>query len=308
MGSRNVECRKFSPNIFNKSKCTHCFRQREEHSAAALECNRATRKVSKRGYLFVAPDWDFSNPLYRTKRWQRRWFVLYDDGELTYSVDEHPETIPQAIIDMTKVLEVTTAEDVTSHPHSIAITAPERVTFVKGTCPEETKWWFNVLSAFPKSKGRHKRNATFPGGQATTILQSQPPSAGRNRHNSYHKDTLPSPIANLEALAAPCSWSPVDTLGVASDENNLNVNNENTTIISISTCGSNNNNNNNSNNGSCNVNAKVYSDQPVSSKSPPTRDKLHPESKAQTRFRNRNRASLDATDSGKCRPFVRSVT
>uniref|UniRef100_A0A182F2E7 Uncharacterized protein n=1 Tax=Anopheles albimanus TaxID=7167 RepID=A0A182F2E7_ANOAL len=27
----------------------------------------ATRKVSKRGYLFVAPDWDFSNPLYRTK-------------------------------------------------------------------------------------------------------------------------------------------------------------------------------------------------------------------------------------------------
>ncbi|XP_038110828.1 protein outspread isoform X2 [Culex quinquefasciatus] len=258
MGSRNVECRKFSPNIFNKSKCTHCFRQREEHSAAALECNRATRKVSKRGYLFVAPDWDFSNPLYRTKRWQRRWFVLYDDGELTYSVDEHPETIPQAIIDMTKVLEVTTAEDVTSHPHSIAITAPERVTFVKGTCPEETKWWFNVLSAFPKSKGRHKRNATFPGGQATTILQSQPPSAGRNRHNSYHKDTLPSPIANLEALAAPCSWSPVDNLSVASDENNLNVNNENsssaTTIISISTCGS---NNNISNNGSCNANTKA---------------------------------------------------
>ncbi|CAG9784034.1 unnamed protein product [Diatraea saccharalis] len=22
-------------------------------------------------------------------RWQRRWFVLYDDGELTYSLDEH---------------------------------------------------------------------------------------------------------------------------------------------------------------------------------------------------------------------------
>ncbi|XP_050076393.1 protein outspread isoform X1 [Anopheles maculipalpis] len=174
MGSRNIECRKFSPNIFNKSKCTHCFRQREEHSAAALECNRATRKVSKRGYLFVAPwDWDFSNPVYRTKRWQRRWFVLYDDGELTYSVDEHPETIPQAIIDMTKVLEVTTADSITSHPHSIAITAPDRVTFVKGTCPEESKWWFNVLVAFPKSKGRHKRNATFPGGQATTILQAQ---------------------------------------------------------------------------------------------------------------------------------------
>lgn len=23
------------------------------------------------------------------KRWQRRWFVLFDDGELTYAVDDH---------------------------------------------------------------------------------------------------------------------------------------------------------------------------------------------------------------------------
>ncbi|KAM7352342.1 myosin phosphatase Rho interacting protein outspread isoform 2-T5 [Cochliomyia hominivorax] len=196
--TRTSDCRKFSPNIFNKSKCSHCFRQREEHSAAALECNRASRKVSKCGYLFVAPDWDFSNPLYRTKRWQRRWFVLYDDGELTYSVDEHPETVPQACIDMTKVLEVTTAEDVTGHTNSIAITAPDRVTFVKGTCPEESKWWLNILAAFPKSKGRHKRNATFPGAQATTILQSTNSDAAavsataRNRHNSYHKDILTS--------------------------------------------------------------------------------------------------------------------
>lgn len=114
-----------------------------------------------------------------------------------------PETIPQSSIDMTKVLEVTAAEDVTGHSNSLAITAPERVTFVKGTCPEETKWWLNILSALPRTKvralffqliwrnshwcstcsinwfkihfqqGRHKRNATFPGGQATTIIQSQ---------------------------------------------------------------------------------------------------------------------------------------
>lgn len=40
MAARTVDCRKFTANIFNKSKCSHCFRQREEHSAAALECNR----------------------------------------------------------------------------------------------------------------------------------------------------------------------------------------------------------------------------------------------------------------------------
>lgn len=123
-----AECRKFAPNIFNKSKCSSCFKQKEEHSAEALECNRATRKISKCGYLFVAPGWDFSNPLNRTKRWQRRWFVLYDDGELTYSVDEHPETVPQARIDMTRVLEVAAAEDITGHPYSLAITSPEGVT------------------------------------------------------------------------------------------------------------------------------------------------------------------------------------
>lgn len=27
--------------------------------------------------------------IFLKQRWQRRWFVLYDDGELTYSVDEH---------------------------------------------------------------------------------------------------------------------------------------------------------------------------------------------------------------------------
>lgn len=110
-----------------------------------------------------------------------------------------PETVPQACIDMTKVLEVTTAEDVTGHSNSIAVTAPDRVTFVKGTCSEESKWWLNILAAFPKSKGRHKRNATFPGTQATTILQTSHSTAGcitsslgRFRHNSYHKDTLTS--------------------------------------------------------------------------------------------------------------------
>lgn len=118
------------------------------------------------------------------------------------SLFPQPETVPQACIDMTKVLEVAMAEDVTGHTNSIAITAPDRVTFVKGTCPEESKWWLNILAAFPKSKGRHKRNATFPGGQATTTILQQmntdaynAAAAGiptRNRHNSYHKDALTS--------------------------------------------------------------------------------------------------------------------
>ena len=43
--TRNGECKKFSPNIFNKSKCTNCFRQKEEHSAEALESNRVSDDI-----------------------------------------------------------------------------------------------------------------------------------------------------------------------------------------------------------------------------------------------------------------------
>ncbi|XP_076627210.1 myosin phosphatase Rho interacting protein outspread isoform X2 [Colletes latitarsis] len=331
-----AECRKFAPNIFNKSKCSSCFKQKEEHSAEALECNRATRKISKCGYLFVAPGWDFSNPLNRTKRWQRRWFVLYDDGELTYSVDEHPETVPQARIDMTRVLEVAAAEDVTGHPYSLAVTSPEGVTFVKGTCREETRWWADVLQVYSRNKGRHKRNATFPGGQ-TTILQVTPtirsntPNPPRPRFNSCRSeprssawipetsvssDLCPSVFSSSPSLVTSSvvttSSSPAMSNGNAETSNvsplrsSTPLENGSTGYLSPSTS---------SMNGS--VVSTVYStastsvssttmstsssltekppivpsegrssyrDQPASSASPPTRDKLRAEDKARRRM------------------------
>ncbi|KAJ8679599.1 hypothetical protein QAD02_015386 [Eretmocerus hayati] len=204
------------------------------HAYTKVHRLSATRKISKCGYLFVAPGWDFSNPLNRTKRWQRRWFVLYDDGELTYSVDEHPETVPQARVDMTRVLEVAAAEDVTGHPHSLAITSPEGVTFVKGTCREETRWWADVLQVYSRNKGRHKRNATFPGGQ-TTILQITPtirsntPSPSRPRFNSCRSEPRNTGSAwNSKAVEELCnSVFPNGNSVVATNENNLNINTSN---------------------------------------------------------------------------------
>ena len=38
----------------------------------------------------------------------------------------------QACIDMNKVMEVARADDVTGNPFSVAITAPDRIHFVKG--------------------------------------------------------------------------------------------------------------------------------------------------------------------------------
>ncbi|XP_076365942.1 uncharacterized protein LOC143254917 [Tachypleus tridentatus] len=181
MMTLKADCKKFAPNIFNKSKCQHCFKTKEAHTAEALESNRASRKVSKCGYLFVAPDFDFSVTINRTKRWQRRWFVLYDDGELTYSVDEHPDTVPQAVIDMNKVLEVSDGENVTGNQFAIAITAPDKVHFIKGMSKEERNWWFDILSRFPSNtiRGRNKRFATIPGGKATVT------NVGKHNVNSF---------------------------------------------------------------------------------------------------------------------------
>lgn len=55
---------------------------------------------------------------------------------------------------MNKVVDVTEAEELTGNPYSLAITTHEEVHFVKATSREETKWWMDVLSMFPRSKVR----------------------------------------------------------------------------------------------------------------------------------------------------------
>lgn len=262
------QCKKFAPNIFHKTKCSNCFRQKEEHSAEALECNRASRSIARSGYLFVAPDWDFSVPLNRTKRWQRRWFVLYDDGELNYSVDEHPDTVPQGSVDMSKVLEVTGAEQVTGHPHSLALTSPDRVTFVKAASREDARWWAELLAVFPR---RHKRNATFPGGRASPSLpqlgRSASPQPPRPRHLSV---TGPSPRTNFETppLKEERESPPKDEARIWMPERTNNVAIEN----------------------NC---TPVRNDYLVSSGSPPTRDKLQCDDKARARRDWRNERLRD---------------
>nr|CAD7577566.1 unnamed protein product [Timema californicum] len=196
-----------------------------------------------------------------------------------------PETVPQESIDMNKVLEVAAADELTGNAYSLAITAPDRVHFVKGTCREECRWWADVLSVFPRSKlncavvpasvaqlanalvvlsstaedgeieGRHKRNATFPGGQSSSILPQAPtiratttPSESRPRFNSCRTEPAPTqpwdrdvyPSRDLHTLAELPPTLPSDT-------------------------------------------RKVYRDQPASSASPPTRDKIQTEEKIRTR-------------------------
>lgn len=92
-------------------------------------------------------------------------FILWQINQHFY-LHLQPETVPQSVINMSDVIEVADAEQITGHCHSILIQTPDLSTFVKGTCPEESKWWYNVLVQYVKSKVRHhKRNAFLKGQQ-----------------------------------------------------------------------------------------------------------------------------------------------
>ena len=84
-----------------------------------------------------------------------------------HSLRPQPETIPQASINMSDVIEVADAEQITGHCHSILVQTPDLSTFVKGTCQEESKWWYNILVQFVKSKVRHHKRNAFLKGQNT---------------------------------------------------------------------------------------------------------------------------------------------
>ncbi|XP_031697971.1 myosin phosphatase Rho-interacting protein-like [Anarrhichthys ocellatus] len=80
-------CNKFQANIFNKSKCQNCFKSRELHLLTDHGMEQA--KPLYGGWLCLAPEGtDFDNPMQKSRKWQRRFFILYEDGSLSFALDE----------------------------------------------------------------------------------------------------------------------------------------------------------------------------------------------------------------------------
>lgn len=161
-------CRRFEANIFSKVRCQNCFKPRDGHSEEALELAKMSRKVTACGFLYVAPpNIDFSQPSHSAKRWQRRCFTLYDDGELCYALDDNPETVPQIIMNMSRCTRVCEADAITGHAHSILVAfrvddkereSGERhlpICYVKADTTEEIRWWQNLLQMYAKQNVIH---------------------------------------------------------------------------------------------------------------------------------------------------------
>ncbi|XP_059892654.1 early endosome antigen 1 isoform X2 [Gadus macrocephalus] len=150
MSSKDGTCRKFQANIFNKSKCQNCFKPRESHLLNDEDLNQA--KPTYGGWLLLAPEGtNFDNPLHRSRKWQRRFFVLYEHGLLRYALDEMPSTLPQGTINMNQCSDVVDGEGRTGQKNSLAILTPERDHFVRAECKEIINGWQEALTIYPRT-------------------------------------------------------------------------------------------------------------------------------------------------------------
>ncbi|XP_016519537.1 myosin phosphatase Rho-interacting protein isoform X5 [Poecilia formosa] len=174
MSLKENACRKFQANIFNKSKCQNCFKPRESHLLNDEDLNQA--KPIYGGWLLLAPEGtNFDNPLHRSRKWQRRFFILYEHGLLRYALDEMPSTLPQGTINMNQCLDVLDGEARTGQKSSLCILTPDKEHFIRAECREIINGWQDALTVYPrtnKQNQKKKRKVDPPTHQSICDLSS----------------------------------------------------------------------------------------------------------------------------------------
>ncbi|XP_078273998.1 myosin phosphatase Rho-interacting protein-like isoform X2 [Rhinoraja longicauda] len=149
-------CRKFQANVFNQSKCQNCFKARDSHLASDRDLTQA--KPIYGGWLLLAPEGtDFENPVQRSRKWQRRFFVLYEHGLLHYALDDSPTTLPQGTINMNLSTDVTEGESKTAQKNSLCIITPEKQYFIRAESKETINGWFETLLMYPRTNKQNQK-------------------------------------------------------------------------------------------------------------------------------------------------------
>ncbi|KAM7370917.1 hypothetical protein PAMP_010427 [Pampus punctatissimus] len=198
MSLKDNPCRKFQANIFNKSKCQNCFKPRESHLLNDEDLNQA--KPIYGGWLLLAPEGtNFDNPLHRSRKWQRRFFILYEHGLLRYALDEMPSTLPQGTINMNQCSDVIDGESRTGQKNSLCILTPDKEHFIRAECKEIINGWQEALTVYPRTNKQNQKKKRKvdppthqePGPAKVTVTSS---SSGGSI------PCLPSSIASAERM------------------------------------------------------------------------------------------------------------
>ncbi|XP_053091704.1 trichohyalin isoform X1 [Pangasianodon hypophthalmus] len=174
MAAKENPCRKFQANIFNKSKCQNCFKPRESHLLTDDDYTQA--KPIYGGWLLLAPEGtNFDNPLHRSRKWQRRFFLLYEHGLLRYALDEMASTLPQGTINLNVCVDVVDGESATGQKHSLCICTPDREHYIRAESREVINGWQEALIVFPrtnKQNQKKKRKVEPPTPQVPDLVQN----------------------------------------------------------------------------------------------------------------------------------------
>ncbi|XP_071321106.1 myosin phosphatase Rho-interacting protein-like [Trachinotus anak] len=149
-------CDRFQANIFNKSKCQNCFKPRELHLLSDRDTEQA--KPIYGGWLCLAPEGtDFDNPMQRSRKWQRRFFILYEHGSLSFALDELPSTLPQGTVNMNLCTDITAAEPRTGQRNALCIVTPEQEIFIRGDNKEIINGWSEQLAVYLQTNKQNQK-------------------------------------------------------------------------------------------------------------------------------------------------------
>uniref|UniRef100_A0A671LH08 Myosin-2 heavy chain-like n=1 Tax=Sinocyclocheilus anshuiensis TaxID=1608454 RepID=A0A671LH08_9TELE len=156
MSAKDNACRKFQANIFNKNKCQNCFKARDAHLLSDEDFTQA--KPIYGGWLLLAPEGtNFDNPLHRSRKWQRRFFLLYEHGLLRYALDDMASTLPQGTINLNQCVDVVDGESRTGQKHSLCICTPEKDHYIRAESKEIIHGWQEALMVFPRTNKQNQK-------------------------------------------------------------------------------------------------------------------------------------------------------
>ena len=123
---KHQPCQKYRPNVFDKSKCSNCFQSREDHLNQDHDLKQAS--ILHQGWLLMAPTEPNSNNAVENlksesnkRRWNRRFFLLYEHGMLQYKIEDSELCTAQGGTDLNRICGIDDGYIETGHKNSIKI-------------------------------------------------------------------------------------------------------------------------------------------------------------------------------------------
>ncbi|XP_069784334.1 myosin phosphatase Rho-interacting protein-like isoform X3 [Narcine bancroftii] len=187
-------CRKFQANVFNQSKCQNCFKAREAHLTSDQDLNQSRPIYG--GWLLLAPEGtDFENPVQRSRKWQRRFFLLYEHGILRYALDDSPSTLPQGTINMNLSTDITDGESKTAQKNSLCIVTTEKQHFIRAESKETINGWFEMLMVYPRTNKQNQKKKRKV--EPVTLQEAGPAKVAVTRNSMPQAERVPSTKSTL---------------------------------------------------------------------------------------------------------------